>query len=128
MSKFYSIIKYLFSSALFFFLSAAAVFAAGTAPATDEYGLNTTADVAKIPMGGTIATKIGTITGYLLSLIGVLFFGLMLYGGFLWMTAKGDEAQAKKAQGIIVDAVIGLVIVAASYIITKFVFGAVTVK
>lgn len=123
-------IKYLISSLVLFVLFVAPVFVQAVAPAAeDEYGLANTARKAGILKLGaedvTIAAKIGTITGYVLSLVGILFFGLMVYGGILWMTAKGDEAQAKKAQGIIVDAVIGLVIVAASYIITKFVFGAV---
>lgn len=117
-------IKYLISSLILFVLSAAAVFANTATPPADEYGLAKTAGAAGLK-SGTVAEKIGVITGYVLSLVGILFFGLMLYGGFLWMTARGDETKAKTAQGIIVDAVIGLVIVAASYIITSFVFGAV---
>lgn len=108
-------IKYLISS-FFFFLLSAPVMAAG------DYGLKSTADAAEIKTSGSIAGTIGKITGALLSLVGVAFFVLMLYGGFLWMTARGDEAQSKKAQGIIVDAVIGLVIVGAAYTITAFVF------
>ncbi len=87
--------------------------------------MNATAQGAGIPRTGTLAERIGTITGALLSLGGVLFFLLALYGGFLWMTARGEESQATKAKGIIIDAVIGLAIVSAAYIITSFVFTAV---
>ncbi len=91
-----------------------------------DYGLKDTAVGAGIPQTGTLQGRIGTITGALLSLVGVLFFLLALYGGFLWMTARGDESQATKAKGIIIDAVIGLAIVSAAYIITSFVFKAIT--
>jgi len=90
----------------------------------DDYGLKATAGAAGIKTEGSVAGTVGTITGYALSLIGILFFGLMLYGGFLWMTAKGDESQVKKALEIIIDAVIGLLIVGAAYIITSLVFSA----
>ena len=59
-----------------------------------------------------------------LTLLGIIFLILMLYGGFLWMTAGGEEEQVKKALSIIRNAIIGLVIIVAAYAITEFVFGA----
>ena len=56
-----------------------------------------------------------------LSFLGVLFVVLMIYGGYLWMSDTGNEEQVKKAKGIVVGAVIGLVIVASSYAISIFV-------
>lgn len=93
-----------------------------------QYGLQETATGAGIPQQGTITTRAGQITGAALSLIGIIFFILMLYGGFLWMTARGESKVAEKAKGIIIDAIIGLIIVAAAYIITSFVFRAVATK
>ncbi len=108
----------------FLFLLALGLSMAGPALA-DDYGLNETAKGAGIyKENPSVAGTVGTITGYALSLIGILFFGLMLYGGFLWMIAKGDESQVKKALEIIIDAVIGLLIVGAAYIITSLVFSA----
>ena len=112
--------KFLFSLIFVFFLVAPLV-----AVRADDYGLDTTAGAAGVPKTGSLQTKIGTVTGAVLSLVGVAFFLLTLYGGFLWMSARGDDAQAKKAMGVIIDAGIGLVIVSAAYIITKFVFGAI---
>lgn len=106
-----------------YFLTSLSLLAPGTALAA--YGLEETATGAGISTVGTLQGRIGTITGALLSLVGVLFFLLALYGGFLWMTARGEESQAAKAKGIIIDAVIGLAIVSAAYIITSFVFQAV---
>ncbi|MBI5230525.1 MAG: hypothetical protein HY981_04485 [Candidatus Magasanikbacteria bacterium] len=87
-----------------------------------NYGLNATAGAAGIKTSGTVAGITGKIIGVVLSLVGIAFFLLMLYGGFLWMMARGDETQAKKARDIIIDAVIGIIIVAAAGIITSFVF------
>lgn len=54
-------------------------------------------------------------------LIGVIFGILMVYGGYLWMIARGNEEYVKKAIGIIQTAVIGFVIVVAAYAITNYV-------
>lgn len=125
-------IKFLFSLVFAFFLVAPLVVAQVSAQATppDAYGLETTANTAGVKPTGTgqpttLQGYIGQATGAVLSLVGVAFFILTLYGGFLWMTARGDEARAKKALGVIIDAGIGLVIVSAAYIITKFVFNAI---
>lgn len=119
--KIMSKLKYFFFSLLSFLLVL-------PVKAADDYGLEATADQAGVLPNDaslTLQDHIGQIIGGLLSLVGVAFFLLTLYGGFLWMTAKGDETQSKKAQHIIFDAIIGLVIVASSYIITQFVFEAI---
>lgn len=54
-------------------------------------------------------------------LIGVFFGILIIYGGFLWMTARGNEETAKKAINILQTAVIGFIIVASAYAISDFV-------
>lgn len=56
-----------------------------------------------------------------LSLLGVVLLLYTLYAGFLWMTAGGEEENIKKAQGILRNAVIGIIIILASYSITLFV-------
>ena len=56
-----------------------------------------------------------------LGIVGTLFLCLMVYAGFLWMTAGGNEENTKKAKSLIFAAVIGLVIVLAAYSITIFV-------
>lgn len=63
----------------------------------------------------------GTIIGYGLAFVGVIFFILMIYAGFLWMTARGNEEQITKAQDLIKSAIIGIIIVFLSYVITNFV-------
>jgi cytochrome bd-type quinol oxidase subunit 2 len=61
---------------------------------------------------------LGNIIGFFLSLVGTIFLILTIYGGFMWMTARGDEGQIDKAQKVVQGAVIGLLIVIAAYAIT----------
>jgi len=45
----------------------------------------------------------------------------IVYGGAMWMTSGGNEEQIKKAKGMIVNAIIGLVIVLLAYAISSFI-------
>lgn len=64
---------------------------------------------------------IGNIISIILSFLGVIFLVLMIYGGYSWMTAMGNEEKVKKAQQLIQAAVLGLIVVVAAYAITVFV-------
>ena len=68
-----------------------------------------------------LASKIGDILGIVLSFIGVLFLGLMIYAGITWMIASGNEQTITKAKDMLINATIGLVIVLAAYALTSFV-------
>jgi hypothetical protein len=46
----------------------------------------------------------------------------MIYGGYNWMTAAGDEAKIDKAKATLKAAIIGLALILMSYALTKFVF------
>lgn len=64
---------------------------------------------------------IGQIIKALLSIIGIVFMGYVIYAGQLWMTARGNEEQITKAKAIIRGSIIGLLIVMLAYAITAFV-------
>lgn len=59
----------------------------------------------------------------ILSVLGVVFLILIIYGGLIWMTAAGNEEKAKKAKELITEAMIGLIIVLAAYAISYFIIG-----
>ncbi|HTW96401.1 MAG TPA: hypothetical protein VMD74_01940 [Candidatus Methylomirabilis sp.] len=73
-------------------------------------------------------TGIGAIVYALTSLLGIIFLGLMIYGGIMWMTAEGDEQKVEKAKQIIVTNLTGLIIVMAAFAISYFVINAVIGK
>lgn len=93
-----------------------------TVPVLADYGLEETAGAAGIQTTKPITQVLGDVIGTGLSLVSVLFFGLMLYAGIKWMLARGEEAEATKAKDTIIAAVIGLVVVLGSYALTSFVF------
>lgn len=65
-------------------------------------------------------TSASLIIRSLLGLIGTVMLVLIIYAGFLYMTAAGNEDRIDKAKKIITSAVIGLVIVLLAYSITYF--------
>ena len=52
-----------------------------------------------------------------LSVAGTIFFLLFIWGGLQWFTAGGEPGKVKKATTTLVNAVIGMAIIAASYAI-----------
>jgi hypothetical protein len=93
------------------------------------FGLEETAEKAGLPGAGSqtsLAAIVGTIISYAMGIIGTVLLVLILYGGFLWMTAAGEEEKVTKAKDIIKNAVIGLIIVVLAYGIAKFVVNALT--
>lgn len=58
-----------------------------------------------------------------LSILGVIFLILMIYAGYLWMTAAGDQEKVSKSKNLIRAAIIGLCIVIGAYVISYFVLG-----
>lgn len=69
----------------------------------------------------SMAKMVGTVVTSFLSLLGIVFVVLMLYGGFKWMKASGREDEVGKAQDIIRNAIIGLILTASSYSISLYV-------
>ena len=76
----------------------------------------------------TFAATLGSVVKLLMSFSGIIFMSLMVYAGFLWMTARGEEAKVDKAQGIIKASIIGLVIVVAAYSITFYIVPAILLQ
>lgn len=75
---------------------------------------------------GTLPLVAGRIINALLGILGLLLVVLLVYGGYLWMTAQGDEDQVEKAKRIIRESIIGLVIMLMAYAIARFVIDKLT--
>ncbi len=72
------------------------------------------------PRGGAIDI-VGRVIGGLFGFLGIGAAALMIYGGYVWFGAQGNEEQVKKAKDIIRDAFIGLIILTSAYALTRFV-------
>lgn len=69
----------------------------------------------------TAQSIVGRVIGAFLSVFGIIFLGLMIYGGYKWMMASGRDEEVSTAKATIRSAIIGLIIVLAAYTITYFV-------
>ena len=76
----------------------------------------------------TFAETLGGVVQTALSFVGIIFLSLMVYAGFLWMTARGETDQVDKAKKIIFQSIIGLAITVGAYSITAFVVPALLKK
>lgn len=61
------------------------------------------------------------IINIIMMVLGILIVVLILFSGFQWMTAGGNEDQVAKAKKRMGNAVIGLVIVFTAWAITQFI-------
>lgn len=57
----------------------------------------------------------------ILRMLGIIVLCFIVYAGFLWLTAGGNESQIEKAKLVMRNSVIGLAIILSSYSITIFV-------
>ncbi|TAL19775.1 hypothetical protein EPN90_02450 [Patescibacteria group bacterium] len=67
---------------------------------------------------------VGQLIKTFIALLAVIFLGLTIYGGYLWLTARGNEQMVEKAKETIKAGVIGLIIILSAYAIATYVVGA----
>ena len=128
-----TILSFLFATALLVSGGVSTVFAQGGFTSKNT-GLDESAQKAGYNVGlacqsqpgGCIPYIIGNTVNVLLGAFGSLFLALIIWGGFKYMLAQGDEKKVKEAQETLKNAIIGMVIVAASYAIATFVLRSVT--
>lgn len=73
----------------------------------------------------SVESMIGLIITTVLTFVGVVFLILAIYGGYLWMMARGNDEQVEKAKKTITNAIIGLVVVLAAYAISWYIVNAI---
>lgn len=64
---------------------------------------------------------VASIINVALSLLGIVAVVIILAGGFMWMTAAGNEEKLEKAKQLIFGGIIGLAIILSAYAIARFV-------
>jgi uncharacterized membrane protein len=84
----------------------------GLTASGSQAGLNTAPNQLPVVIGTVIKTALGVV--------GIVFLVLMVYAGYIWMIARGDEAKVEKAKDTIVNCIIGIVIVVGAYAITSY--------
>lgn len=110
-------IKYLSLTIMSFLLLAPALVSAQGLKDANK-ALEAIAKPAGVQNKKDIKTVIGVGINVALSLVGLIFLILMVYAGYLWMTARGESEPVESAKKIITASIIGIVIVVSAYAIT----------
>lgn len=86
--------------------------------------LNNAGSLSGYDVKKSLTDVIGNVILAVITLIGVIFVVLIVYAGFKWMLAQGEEQKVKEAVGLITNSIIGLAIILAAYAIAYFVINA----
>lgn len=109
-----------YKNALRGIIAAVSVFILSALPAAAQ--VNT--ELENIALGNEDLTRtIEILINAFLGVLALIAVVLIMYGGFVWMTARGNEEEILKAKNILKSAVIGLVIILASWAIVLWIFG-----
>ncbi len=118
----------LFVSALFIFIPFQYTFADQTLLGNIVHGGNTqwiqfTSGFGVHSFGDVIqpGELVQRIVFIFFSVLGLIAVVLVIYAGFLWLTAGGEESKAKQGTTLMFQAVVGLIIILAAYMLTYFV-------
>jgi len=70
---------------------------------------------------GSLESVAGSIISMFLSILGVIFIGFIIYGGYTWLMSRGEADKVNSAKGIIKTSIIGLIIILSAYAISFFI-------
>lgn len=70
---------------------------------------------------GDLTTIVGNVINVVLGFLGIVLLFYLLMAGWTWMSAGGDSKKVDEAKTMIRNAVVGLIIIVASYAIANFV-------
>lgn len=86
----------------------------------DNSNLGVFTKSANIPAQGDLEFYIGNILTALFAILGVISIALLIYSGYIWMTARGNESKVTEAKENISNILIGLIFIIGSYALTTF--------
>ena len=85
----------------------------------DTYGQN---DLINVNLSTkNLKDVITDVINISLGFLGIIATIIILYGGFIWMTSRGNADSIGRAKKIIINGVIGLAIILSSYAIVRFI-------
>ncbi len=99
--------------------------ASGSAAANLQEGIQ----VVGAPLGlpaTDIRLVVANIIRIALGLLGTVALVIIIYAGYLWMTAGGNDEQIQTAKKLLINAAIGLAIILSAYAIASFVISRLT--
>ncbi len=76
--------------------------------------------------GLTIQKVIGNVINTVTGIMGSIAFAIIVFAGFMWMTAGGNSDRQRKAMSMMLWAGMGIVVILSSYTIVRFILDAYT--
>lgn len=73
------------------------------------------------PTGNELPIVLGNYINIFIGALGVVLLVYLIWGGYTWMMAQGEEKQVTRAKDMIKNAIIGMVIVSLAFSISGFV-------
>lgn len=89
-----------------------------------EEGLGTAGEAAEYTTNLELTTIVANIINVVLGLTGIAFVALLVYAGFLYLTAAGEDKNVAKAKKLISSSVLGIIIIVFAYALASYVFAA----
>ena len=83
------------------------------------YGLNQLSKSIRTP-----GDLIGKVIGGVLGVVGTVALGMFIYGGLMWMTARGNADKTKQATKTILWGALGVIVILASFGLGEFILRA----
>src|SRR3989338_5373065 len=89
--------------------------------------------LAQVAIDDSIATELNLVAAsdlrlaiirivqWFLGFLGLAAVIIMMYAGFLWMTARGNADQINRAKKVLINALIGLIIILSAFMIVAFI-------
>ena len=69
----------------------------------------------------SLMSNVNMLINVFTSVMGFLAVAMIIYGGFMLLTAQGDPARIKRGKDVVLYSVIGLILVMLAYAIVNFV-------
>ncbi len=91
--------------------------ATNSAPCPDGVGTCTTIPNPLQSRGTNIFAQVGGFIQFVLLIMGSLTLMMVVWGGFMWLTAAGNSDQIAQGSKTMMWAVIGVLVILASYIL-----------
>ena len=78
-------------------------------------------NVEKTDGDKSLMSNISMLINVFASVMGFLAVGMIIYGGFMLLTAQGDPAKIKRGKDVVTYSIIGVILVMLAYAIVNFV-------
>lgn len=64
----------------------------------------------------------GRVIKAVLAIIGSIFLMMIIYGGFIWMTAAGNDSKVQTGRNVLVWAIIGIIVIFLAWMLVAVIF------